>query len=356
MNLLVKLVLSVGTAIKAYFGAKIKERIGETMRLDYSCRISSLTKHFKDKLAFNSKPLAVLFFFFFTINMFIPGFVWAGQDGLVFNAKLGHYKDLSYDALSDKGLSWKERTQLFGGETVHYGRLTDAQRLGKQKELEALLEAIRMRETSNWADPKLAERVETEIYTWLDAHIQNVPEKYAEANIYRLRTGAVGFFRAYEIFGDEKYLEAGLNRADVILKAQWPKGHWPWGTRLGENFVRIQDGFNNEPFWIMLYAYKLSGDKKYIESAKRCADVLLSLQRRNGGWPDQWSFNGRSSGHSGVMHGVSFNDNATNSCVQMMVVMYHMTSDKKYIVRLSELGKFVAKSRMGEGILVGWCE
>ena len=157
--------------------------------------------------------------------MFIPGFVWAGQDGLVFNAKLGHYKDLSYDALSDKGLSWKERTQLFGGETVHYGRLTDAQRLGKQKELEALLEAIRMRETSNWADPKLAERVETEIHTWLDAQIQDVPEKYAEANVYPLRTGAVGFFRAYEIFGDEKYLEAGLNRADVILKAQWPKGH-----------------------------------------------------------------------------------------------------------------------------------
>ena len=290
------------------------------------------------------------------INMFIPSFAWAVEDGLVFDTKLGHYKDLSYEALSDKGLPWKERTQLFGGDTLHYGGLTDTQRLAKQRELEVLLATIKMRETSNWADPKLAERVETEIHTWLNAQIQNVPEKYAEANVYPLRTGAVGFFRAYEIFGDKKYLEAGLDRADVILKAQWPKGHWPWGTRLGENFVRIQDGFNNEPFWIMLYAYKLSGDKKYFESARRCADVLLSLQRRNGGWPDQWSFNGRSSGHSGVMHGVSFNDNATNSCVQMMVIMYHMTGDKKYIARLSELGKFVAKSKMGEGILVGWCE
>ena len=117
------------------------------------------------------------------MNMFIPGFAFAVEDGLVFDAKLGHYKDLSYEVLSDKGLPWKERTQLFGGQTVHYGGLTDTQRLSKRRELEVLLATIKMRETSNWADPKLAERVETEIYTWLNAQIQNVHEKYAEANV-----------------------------------------------------------------------------------------------------------------------------------------------------------------------------
>ncbi|MED5452968.1 MAG: pectate lyase, partial [Verrucomicrobiota bacterium] len=276
--------------------------------------------------------------------------------GLVYDAKIGQYKDLSYDALSEKGLTWKARAQLFGGDTVHYESLTDRQRIEKQKELKELLLAIKIRETNNWADPGLADRVEAEILNWLDTQVADVPKKYAEADIYPLRAGAVVYFRAYEIFGNKKYLEAGLNRADVILKAQWPRGHWPWGTRLGENFVRIQDGFNNEPFWIMLYAYKLSGDKKYYESAKRCADVLLSLQRMNGGWPDQWSFNGKSSGHSGVMNGVSFNDNATNSCVQMMVAMFHMTGDKKYIARLTLLGEFVEKSKMGEGDVTGWCE
>lgn len=280
----------------------------------------------------------------------------ANDMGLVYDAKIGQYKDLSYDALSEKGLTWKARAQLFGGDTVHYESLTDRQRIEKQEELKELLLAIKIREISNWADPGLADRVEAEIINWLDAQVADVPKKYAEADIYPLRAGAVVYFRAYEIFGDKKYLEAGLNRADVILKAQWPRGHWPWGTRLGENFVRIQDGFNNEPFWIMLYAYKLSGDKKYYESAKRCADVLLSLQRMNGGWPDQWSFNGKSSGHSGVMNGVSFNDNATNSCVQMMVAMFHMTGDKKYIARLALLGEFIEKSKMGQGDVTGWCE
>ena len=275
---------------------------------------------------------------------------------LEIDARTGQYKDLSYDALNDKGLTWKERAQLFGGETVHYASLTDRQRQEKQNELQALLRAINVRESSNWADPGLAKSVEEEIVHWLNSQIEDVPTKYAEADIHPLRAGAVVYFRAYELFGDKKYLEAGLTRADIIMESQWPKGHWPWGTRLGENFVRIQDGFNNEPFWIMLFAFKLSGDNKYFESAKRCADLLLSLQRRNGGWPDQWSFNGKSSGHTGVKDGVSFNDNATNSCVQMMVAMYHLTGDKKYIAKLALLGDFIKKSNMGEGKVTGWCE
>ena len=34
--------------------------------------------------------------------------------------KTGHYKSLSYDAITDQGLSWQDRAKLFGGETVYY--------------------------------------------------------------------------------------------------------------------------------------------------------------------------------------------------------------------------------------------
>ena len=168
----------------------------------------------------------------------------ANEKGLIYDQKIGQYKDLSYDALSEKGITWKERVQLFGGETVHYETLTDRERLDKQKELKELLLAIKIRETSKWADFGLANSVEKEILNWLNSRIKEVPKKYSESDIYSLRSGAVLYFRAYEIFGDKNYLEAGLNRADLILKAQWSKGHWPWGTRLGENFVRIQDGLS----------------------------------------------------------------------------------------------------------------
>ncbi|NIP92718.1 MAG: hypothetical protein GWO24_04335, partial [Akkermansiaceae bacterium] len=156
-------------------------------------------------------------------------------------------------------------------------------------------------------------------------------------------------------FGDRKYLEAGLARAELIRRTQWPRGHFPWPGK-SEDFVRIQDGYNDWPFWIMLYAHKLSGDAKYLDSARRCADVLLTLQRPGGGWGDQWSFSGAGSGHTGVRDGITFNDNGTNSTFQMMVMMYHLTRDRKYIANLGKLGEFIRKANLGEGQVVGWAE
>ncbi|GIT29324.1 MAG: hypothetical protein Ct9H300mP1_13700 [Planctomycetaceae bacterium] len=118
--------------------------------------------------------------------------------------------------------------------------------------------------------------------------------------------------------------------------------------------MRIQDGFVTRPFWIMLYAQKLSGDKKYLESARRAADVLLSAQSHAGGWPDQWLFPGGSTPSSGVRNGaISFNDGATNASFQIMVMMYHLTNNKKYVAKLGRLGPWLAKANLGEGDVVG---
>ena len=279
------------------------------------------------------------------------------EEPLIIDKNTGQYKDLSYDALTDEGLSWQDRTQLFGGETVDYDELTDAERTKKQNELKTLLASIEVRENQNWADPKLLQRVEAEILTRLDNQIEPVTaiQSYTGENVQRLRNAAVGFFRAYEIFGENKYLGAGLKCADLILGSQWPRGHWPWPGK-SDRFIRIQDGYTTRPFWIMLYAYKLSGDKKYFESAIRCADVLLSIKRPGGGWGDQWAFDGGRSGNTGVYHGTSFNDGATNDPFQIMIMAYHLTNDKKYIEKLHEIGKFIFKAKMGEGDVVGWCE
>jgi hypothetical protein len=106
----------------------------------------------------------------------------------------------------------------------------------------------------------------------------------------------------------------------------------------------------------MLYAYKVSRDERYLDAARRCADVLLSVRRPGGGWGDQWSFSGARSGNTGVYHGTSFNDGATSDSFQIMVMAYHVTGDRKYVEGLSEVGTFIARAEMGEGPLTGWCE
>ncbi len=84
----------------------------------------------------------------------------ASADGpLVVDEEIGHYKDLSYEALTDEGLSWEERTSLFGGETIHYGELTDEERQAKEKELQDLLAKI---------DMELVNQCEADLRQWLD--------------------------------------------------------------------------------------------------------------------------------------------------------------------------------------------
>ena len=282
----------------------------------------------------------------------------AQAEPMVFDKKIGHFKDMSYEALSDEGLSWEERTRLFGGETAHYGPLTAAERKAKEKELKDLLARI---------DKKLANRCEADIRAWLDKVI-TAPLKqpgwetdwrkdwsnYNAVSKISLEFGAALLLRAYEIWGDEKYRKAGLERADIFVKAQT---HFPQGPyRLKYGVCRIQDGWQTGPMRTVLYAYKFSKDKKYLESAKKCADCLLPLQRdASGGWPDQVPMGGRI-GSTGIVHGMSHNDSATTSPLRMMVLMYHLTGEEKYIANIHKLGAFIHKTNLGEGNVVGWAE
>ena len=266
---------------------------------------------------------------------------------IIYDLELGVYNDLSYGNLSDDGLSWEERTRLFGGETVHYGELTAQERQAKEKELQSLLAKI---------DMKLVRRCEADIRSWLDQQAENPPSDYQWNRQWPVVQYVPVLFRAYEIFGDEKYFKAGLSAIEPILAAQSPRGNW------GGNMCRIQDHFQDMPFWVLMYAYKLTGDMKYFEAARRCADCLLALQSESGGWPDWWDFGNPDktrdpvSTTAGVRLGTSHNDSATTAPTAMMVSMYHMTKDKKYIARLGNLGPFIFATQLGEGKVRGWAE
>jgi len=276
---------------------------------------------------------------------------------MVIDKETGHYKDMSYEALSDEGLSWEEKTRLFGGETATYGPLTDEQRKAKEKELKELLAKI---------DMKLVNGCEADIRAWLDKRAARpLANKnwrkdwtiFTRGSTIHLSLGSAVLFRAYEMWGDKKYLAAGLKRADVYLRDQSKYGTWRQNKVNDGRYCRIQDKNQDLPFFTVLYAYKLTGDKKYLEAARRCADRLLTLERPDsGGWGDQWLFDGAPKVKSGVIHGTSHNDSATTSPFAMMVMMYHITKDPKYVANLHKLGKHIEKTNLGVGDVVGWAE
>ena len=108
--------------------------------------------------------------------------------------------------------------------------------------------------------------------------------------------------RAYEMLGDEKYKKAGLDFADALLQIQRLDGLFPSRCVLrrgrkssGGGGPQFEDEHNFVPFAIVVYAYKVSGDEKYMKAARRYADMVLSIQDPakdpiwRGGWPLAYS-------------------------------------------------------------------
>lgn len=187
---------------------------------------------------------------------------------------------------------------------------------------------------------------------------------------------AYDFFDAHDLLGDEKYLRAALDLADLQLRLQEPEGFWHFAhivtpdgavARLelpeakGRAVCRIQDKHQAGGFQLLLYAWRVTGEARYLAAATRCGDYLLSIQNENGSWPDWWIPGHRHTDpnprpKAGVISGGSYNDGATSGGLEMMLVMYHLTRDAKYVARIPRLGQWIFDTQLGRGRVRGWCQ
>ncbi len=257
-----------------------------------------------------------------------------------------------------------------------------------ERALQPLLEKI---------DTELYEQSEADVRAWLDAMI----ERYGEFGVYpdhlgrQVRFGddraqvnfgdgwaaeaPAMFFRAYEMLGEEKYLDAALKFCDFLLQVQQPEGHFPGSatvergghvSRPRDGTARLQDRYQYPYFALLLYAHRLTGEEKYLEAARRNADLLFAIQNPleddfwRGAWPDEfpvaWLEEGSPkrtvAGGFGVRVGYAHNDYATYDAYRTMVMMYHVTGDEKYIRRIERLPQWLFDGQLGLGNVRGWNE
>jgi len=172
--------------------------------------------------------------------------------------------------------------------------------------------------------------------------------------------------------GDGHYLAVAEKAAAFYLRAQQKRGHWlkyylvePSGRVLpafDPDIVRLQDKFQTIPFLFMVMMYRVTRESRYLDSARRNADLVLSLQNENGSWPALYDlerragWTGSMSTHGGARDGGEYNDFSTTDPMRMMILMYHVTGDPKYVRGLKKTGQWIFDTQIGEGKVRGWCQ
>ena len=191
------------------------------------------------------------------------------------------------------------------------------------------------------------------------------------------------FLRAYETFNDLKYLHAGLKTADFFHQIQHANGSFPTAALVEKGgkaipivgkkhkhplgVARIEDAHQYPAFCLMLYAYKLTEQAKYLKSAKKLGDLFFEkIQYHDWGcFPDYWDGKYRPINKAyiddddmdlGVPNGGSYSDHATYDGFMITLVMYHLTGDDKYLKYSSKLGQWLFLTHLGEGDTRGWAD
>jgi len=229
-----------------------------------------------------------------------------------------------------------------------------------------------------WLDKRIEASGEFGVYSFGWSHLR-IRGDVADLDLNRggFADSAAQFLRAYEMLGGKKYLEAGLKTADFFLAVQEPAGHFPTGATVhrdgkivagggkhAEPIVRMEDGYQFRPFCLLLYAWQLTGEKKYLDGAKRCGELITQrvMHPRWGYCPDIFDTRIEGDvtkqpdrhGDFGVQGGGSLSDYCTTDGFRMSVILYHLTKDKKYLARASGVGEWLIETQLGKGKVRGW--
>jgi len=156
-----------------------------------------------------------------------------------------------------------------------------------------------------------------------------------QAHTYNTRT-AWALLRVHEITKNIKYKKAAIKNIEWSLKQQL------------ENSWFIHNAFheNQEPL-LHTIAYSIRGvleagiylkNKKYINAAKKSADVLLKKQRRDGSLPGSFDKNWNSSFSWSCLTG-----NSQTSVIWL--ILYNITKDKKYITAAKKINHYMKSTQ-----------
>ena len=188
-------------------------------------------------------------------------------------------------------------------------------------------------------------------------------------------TPAVGtaYLHAYERTGDTTYFDAAKATADALVWGQLECGGWDYSIdfdaerskrwyyrRDAENGVDGKGRRNRAVFddnttqsalrFIMAVDKATGFEAKYHEAAMYGLALMLKSQFENGAWPQSYPL-----ADKGYSRWYTFNDNAMNDCIQVMLDAYEIYGDAKYLDSAKRAGDFIVASQL-PAPQAGWAQ
>ncbi len=130
-------------------------------------------------------------------------------------------------------------------------------------------------------------------------------------NVSRPNTEGYLFKDAFEFSGEKKFKDAYINLCNSLIEKQGPEGVW---MQFMPNFADVHSFHPRFSLWYaesLIEAFKLTGDRKYLESAAKTARTFAKAQQKdgtifydnytNGRAPDKGSVTGSATSLAGIV-------------------------------------------------------
>ena len=169
----------------------------------------------------------------------------------------------------------------------------------------------------------------------------------------------------YELLNDYHCLDMARKCGDFYVAAQSPEGAWLYLYRVKLNKVeggsvkdeyKLQDSCQSHPLYLLGYLYRITGEKKYLETMKKAGNFYLKAQNPDGSWSHHYNpAKQRGETCRSLPQGGEVNDLAMNDAIDVMILMYHFTKDRKYIDAIKRAGEWLLKAQL-KGPVRGWAD
>jgi PelA/Pel-15E family pectate lyase len=154
--------------------------------------------------------------------------------------------------------------------------------------------------------------------------------------------------------GEEKYLSAVEYGLNFMLKSQFENGAWPQRYPLASKgysrWYTFNDNTINDCIKVMLDAYHIYGDGKYLESAKRGGDFIIAAQlpEPQAGWAQQYDYD-MNPAPARWFEPAAVCAAATGRNIKTLINLYLETGAEKYLDPIPAAINWLEKSRLNNG-------